>query len=348
MAALRNYRIAAAVRRMAVGALVTLLRALQTEQTDPSDVYYCYRLLLGRRPDPQGWESWLHAVRRGVLRKDVVEDFLSSPEYRKKTESSVVCVATQYGFSMFVDAADYYIGREITASANYEPHVTTVLLRELQEDHVFLDIGANMGWFTLLAAQIVRKGKVIAVEPNYSNIQLLYRSVLDNGFENVQVHPYAATDVPAILRVNAVHSNAVVAEAAQTHEESGAESYTMLVQGVPLDDLLQHEARIDVVKIDVEGHEPRVLQGMQMLIRRHRPVIFSEFHPKAMQDYFGLDGTDYVRALLRLDYRLAAIERDGSERSFADVEEVMAHWQVCNRMAGLTDELHLDLVARPV
>lgn len=111
------------------------------------------------------------------------------------------------GFAMFVMGNDY-IGRSIVKARTYEPHVTAVVRRTLGEGRGFLDVGANIGYFTMLASSIVKQaGRVIAVEPNPQNLQLIYASMVQARATNIVVHPYAASDAEAILRFTTVGSN---------------------------------------------------------------------------------------------------------------------------------------------
>ena len=104
------------------------------------------------------------------------------------------------GFKMFVMGNDY-IGASILKSKSYEPHVTSVVMKLLKEGDVFLDIGANVGYFTMLASSLVKSnGKVIAFEPNPQNLQLIYSSIVENDAVNVDIYPYAASNEKAILK----------------------------------------------------------------------------------------------------------------------------------------------------
>jgi FkbM family methyltransferase len=321
--------------------LTKILAYLERHIADPSDLYYCYRILLGRKPDYEGWSSGLTLLRRGILRKDLVVGFYSSAEFRQRFETPPVFAETAHGFGMYVDSEDRFISQSIIEHAIYEPHVTAALKRELREDHVFLDIGASIGWYTLLAASILRRGKVIAVEPLYSNLQLLYQNLIRNEFRNVFVFPYAATDQSAVLQLNFVQTNAYVTAANNT---SHAYRY---VQGVKLDDILGQEPKIDVVKIDIEGHEPFALKGMDGLIRQHRPILVSEYHPKALRAHSNLEPCSYLRSILDFGYQLSVIDPQGQELSCADPDTVLEYWRSHNERAGMTDELHLDILARP-
>jgi FkbM family methyltransferase len=183
------------------------------------------------------------------------------------------------GFQLFVMPNDY-IGRSIIESKTHEPEVTAVIRRVLKEGDVFLDIGANIGYFTMLASSLVRaSGKVIAFEPNPQNLQLIYSSLLESHVENVTVYPYAVSDKATILRFVTVGSNGGVI----TDKSNAAGSpHHLLVPSVVLDEILKNELKIDLIKIDIEAHEPAAIRGLEGLIKKLRPRIITEFFPWAM------------------------------------------------------------------
>src|SRR5262245_33163632 len=83
-------------------------------------------------------------------------------------------------FGLYVMPNDY-IGAHIDVHHSYEEHVTSVIRNELREGSIFLDLGANIGYFSMLACSLVKEtGKVIAFEPNPQNLQLIYESKLHN------------------------------------------------------------------------------------------------------------------------------------------------------------------------
>lgn len=242
------------------------------------------------------------------------------------------------GFRLFV-MQDDYVGLGIKLTSSYEQHVTQILKRVLREGDVFLDLGANIGYFSMMAASLVgSQGKVISFEPNPQNLQLIYNSVLQNGFKNISIYPFAASNAPDILRFANIGSNGlVVGNAAQDQR------YSFLVPAVTVDTTLAHENRIDVVKMDIEAHEPLAFQGMRRLIARCKPVLLTEYHPWAIRYYNGTEPTDYLRDIIDAGYTLAVIDPDGELLDMADPEAVMAYWDTLAQ-----EKIHLDLIARPV
>ncbi|MFT3912821.1 MAG: FkbM family methyltransferase [Anaeromyxobacteraceae bacterium] len=242
---------------------------------------------------------------------------------------------------------DDYIGRSIIAARSYEHHVTAVFRAIVRPGATVLDVGANHGVFTLLGARRVGPaGKVIAVEPNPQNQALVRASVAVNGFRNVTLHPCAASDRAGRLKFVTVGTNGGVVNerAAAAPSTDGRPTYCYEVDAVVLDEVLRDEPRIDVVKVDVEAHEPMVFRGMRGLVRRHRPLILTEFHPWALERNNDEPPRTYLDQLAADGYRFAVIRFEGPLEFAADVDDVLARWA---RIAKDDPLLHVDLLAYP-
>lgn len=321
--------------------LVRLLNLLASDKADPADLAFCYRLLLDRPPDPEGWALHMQYIRPGRKRSALVDGFLQAEEFRMRRGQSVMRMVDTGPFLMAVDSDDPLIAPGIITGYGYERHVTAALQGELRPDSVFVDLGANMGWFALHAAAIARQGQVIAIEPNYNNVQLLYHSLLANGFDNVRVLLCAVSDRPTKLRLNFVRSNGYVAPVGSGDKEA------TIVEGQPLDALLGDIPRVDVLKMDIEGYEPIALRGMIGTLRRCRPVLLCEFHPTMIRAIANTEPVTFLEALNELGYRLAVIAHDGRQTPELSPAGIMAEWERVNREAGSDGGLHLDLIGRP-
>jgi FkbM family methyltransferase len=251
-------------------------------------------------------------------------------------ESKKLVELSNYGIYVLPDD---YIGYGILTNRDYEPHVSRTIKSNLNSGDTFLDLGANIGYFTLLAASIVGKdGNVIAFEPNAQNQQLLFSSIDHNNFKNVKVCPFGASDTVRIQKFTNVGSNSGVVPL-----HSPDQTFYFYSQMVPADDLLFQEKRVDLIKMDVESHEPFALKGMVRTIQKFRPKIITEFHPWALKLNNTEPPIDFLYQLKKLNYDLSVICSDNSGLiENLSPEEVMNYWEKLN-----APTIQLELLALP-
>ena len=111
-----------------------------------------------------------------------------------------------------------------------------------------------------------------------------------------------------------------------------------------LDECLADLARLDLVKIDIAGMEPLALRGFEHSLSRFRPIVFSEFHPWAIERATATAAIDYLHWLRQLYPAITILHRDGRRERCVEPEAVMQAWREANQLAGLGDRLHLDLL----
>jgi FkbM family methyltransferase len=186
-----------------------------------------------------------------------------------------------------------------------------------------LDIGANIGYYTMLSASLVgSSGSVTAIEPNPNSVRLLEASRRANSFDNVAVLQVAAGRELGLLVMHGSFGN-VMTSAAPTEATALINSTT--VPSFKVDDLIPRNKNIDFLKIDVEGAEYNALLGASELIKRCHPTIVSEFSPTTMPGISGIDGRGYLRFLLDFGYTTAVIEEGGALRECGtEPDQVMA------------------------
>ena len=281
------------------------------------DIYYCFRLLLGRHPHPEEWRG--HAMRAGEDLNGVVSSFAGSLECARRglvrnslhadASPGAPILSTLEGFVLFSDPRDASVGSAVRAGS-YEPEICTQFRRLLSPGMCVLDIGANIGFFAMLSSRLVgSNGHVVAVEPNPRNVRLLESSRRQNGIANMTVLQVAAGRANGLLVLHTSYSNGTTASLpSDVAEIMGAET----VPAIRLDDLLPAERKLDLIKIDVEGAEYPALQGCEAAIRRDWPHIISEFSPGLMPGIAGIDGPGYLGWLVGLGYSLSVICPDGT------------------------------------
>jgi FkbM family methyltransferase len=310
------------------------------------DVASCYRLILGREPDPTGLQYFTNLAKQSELSAaDVAILLTESDEFALRggrlgspTEVSMG------GYYMFARAGDRDIGYAIAKGGAYEPHVTGVVKRELRRGNTFVDVGANIGYFSMLSAHLVGvSGKVIAIEPLDKNLQLIYAGIQRNGFKHVDVYPFGASDDSRIVGMvtDPGTSNALIQSA------PSAKSTSSFIATRTLDWITRDLERADLLKMDIEGHELLALRGAAKFLERCRPKILIEFHPLAMRENAGVDAAELLKFLFEYGRELSVVVGTGELIRCTDAAQVMAEWKAGDKRYGGNGTSHLDLFIVP-
>jgi FkbM family methyltransferase len=314
-----------------------------SDQATLEDIYYCYRILLLREPSGEDLEYWSNRVAaEGLTYSRLAAYFRKSREYVTGRKARGIQLVTLDDFELYVSEHDWDIGENIIETKEYEPHVTTFLKQYLRSEMTFVDVGANIGYFTLTAArQLGSSGKVIAVECNPQNCELIYMSLHRNKFDQVTVYPFAVSDTQKFLSLSWGFSNGLVDELREDDEE------VLIVPAVTLDFLLRNETRVDVIKMDIEGSEAKAWQGMQETIAKHRPVLLMEFFPTLLERVSGVRADHFVESIFACGYTAAVLRRHQEQVTASSTSEVISEWEKERDAVGDPAKTYLDLIFLP-
>ena len=187
----------------------------------------------------------------------------------------------------------------------YELEKQKFFEKVVKKDDVVYDIGANVGFYTLLASELIGpNGRVFAFEPLPRNIFYLKKHIKLNKLNNIAIIEAAVSDKKGVLNFSEYESNAT--------GRLGKEGQ-LKVSSVVLDDLLKDGKILppNVLKIDVEGAEAEVLKGAGDILSKHRPDIFLSIHDKR-------DFNDYFDFFKKLGYNLRSV----TDRNMRETGEV--------------------------
>ncbi|MDA8045861.1 MAG: FkbM family methyltransferase [Actinomycetota bacterium] len=223
-------------------------------------------------------------------------------------------VATRWGAKMLVDTRDAAIAPWLVLDGMWEPHVTSWMQSALGRGQVFVDVGANVGYFTLLGAQLVgQEGLVVAVEAHPELAAILQRNVVINGvYGYVTCHQKAAwsenTELQFNIRENFAGNSSAGTIAAADMTRLGDTERPVTVDAVVLDDLLQHLPRVDVIKVDVEGAEVHVFQGLRRTLAANpQAVVMFEWAPAQIESV-GDTPAQLIALVEELGFQLRLLE----------------------------------------
>lgn len=218
-----------------------------------------------------------------------------------------------FDFELFVDPLDR-TAAPIVNHGVYEHHIMPHYLAAIRPGMHVLDIGANIGVYSIAAA---RKGAhVVAVDASPENCKLITLNAAHNGV-SIDVLPMAVSD----RRGMALYPR--VSESNKTIRNYGLplDWFDKLeaTYAAPVDSIIG-EAPIDVVKIDIEGREYAALKPAEGLFR-HRPTIFMEYSPLMCETGSGVPGQELLRLFTSRNYRMTFLSFRGTSHELGqDVE----------------------------
>lgn len=234
---------------------------------------------------------------------------------------------TANGHLMIVPTIDLSLGPWLIANGTWEEAISAIVQRALRPGMTVVDVGANVGWYTLLAAKAVGpKGRVIAFEPDPEIAEMLRDNVELNGYdERVRVIVAAAADRTGTERFHATRKHrgngSLVPELNQLGDAS-AEIETIDVAVTTID--AEGIDRIDVLKVDAEGSEARVFRGARATLERSRHLTaIVEFWP-IFFTRAGEDPAAFIHERLREGFRLHQIDKQRAKVVRAQPRDVLA------------------------
>ncbi len=197
------------------------------------------------------------------------------------------------GSWMYVDDKD---SLNLTKYGIYEPVETALIKKLIKPNYVVLDIGANIGYYTLMLAKLVGEtGKVYAFEPEPRNYHILQQNIEFNNLKNVHVHNTAIAEKSGTSTLHLCDTNRGMH---RIYESQWCKEGTVNVPMTAIDDLIEYA---DFIKMDIEGAELGALKGMKILLKKHHPTILMEFHPPSILEY-GAQPKEIFDFVVGLDY----------------------------------------------
>lgn len=214
-------------------------------------------------------------------------------------------VPTRLGFRMSLDLRQL-VDREIYCQGEWEPLETALFAKVLRPGDRVADVGANIGWFSLLAARLVGpEGQVDSFEANRVTYDLLLANLALNASTNVAAHCVAVGEEAGLARIAPREAGNAGADGVEL-ASGGADAVPL----VRLDEVLA-EGPLRLIKLDIEGWEAKALRGAEGLLRRaEAPDLVFEFTPEFLSAA-GDDPRELVAWLGGLGYRVQVVDKAG-------------------------------------
>jgi len=263
-------------------------------QLNPADAFFAFRLLLGRNPD-------LTHELPGILTnthtfREFLSDLLNSEDLSHCVgfmPPNRVFMAQLENFRVWFNTSDREMGM-IMAAGQYEPKSVALLKRIIAPGMKCIDAGAHIGFYTCLLAHLVGEcGKVYSFEPMPSNFELLVKNINENQIQQrVYAYQLACSDNSGIMTASKVSNMYVIGQVSDAEQVN--------LEAVRMDDIVKEA--IDIVKLDVEGHEPSAIRGMVSILSKDKPIILSEINEYWLRTCSNSSATEYIDLLKSFAY----------------------------------------------
>jgi FkbM family methyltransferase len=244
-----------------------------------------------------------------------------------------------HGNRMYADTRDEGVLPLLQAGGIYEEFETELFKGLLKPGMVVVDVGANIGHYSLIAARLVgESGHVYSFEPDPHNFELLRANIELNGFENVTPVNKALSNEPGTLTLYLDKYNLGGHSMSADNVLIGAG--TVEVETTSLDLFFISNGggdRVDVIKMDTQGAEGKIIEGGRRLFEENDLTILMELWPFGLRNA-GYDPATLIVNLDRLGFSFRVIEKTGDEAREMDAAGVI---EMC---ANLTESgEHVDL-----
>jgi len=251
--------------------------------------------------------------------------------------SDAVTAETASG-PLYLPDDDTIMRPHLEQSGVWSPEQTQLVQEVVHPGMRFVDVGAHVGYFSVLAGKLVAPdGVVFAFEPHPRNFRLLLANVWRNGLTTVLCFPWAVSDSCGFAELFEARGNSGDHRLYRSHDE---ERTSVTVRTVALDAFSLILAPIDFVKIDVQGAEQAAVHGMeQLLAGSAEATIALEFWPFGMQR-FGSDAREALAYYRRLGYVVRAHHPDHDGPVVLSDDEILG---LCSEWDGFG---HAELVLR--
>ncbi|MBI5653704.1 MAG: FkbM family methyltransferase [Chloroflexi bacterium] len=216
--------------------------------------------------------------------------------------------------TLWVDLANG-LGQYFFIHQRYEPYETSLIAQIAEPGMVVLNIGANIGYYTvLLGAKVGATGRVIAFEPGPTNMRLLQRNIRANRLTNVvcEQAAVAATEGQTALYLSNINDGDHRIYNAQDDARfnAGKPRASAAVHTIVLDKYLEtFDQPVDLIVMDIQGAEMLAFPGMIQTLRHPNLVLFCEFWPYALRQA-GSDPVAFLQFLTDLEFELFQILED--------------------------------------
>jgi FkbM family methyltransferase len=232
-----------------------------------------------------------------------------------------------------------FFGMASLIQRNMEKYEIEIFKNFLKHNMTVLDVGANIGVYTKIASEIIgRKGRVFSFEPEPKNFEALKRAVSNNILNNVVVSPKALSNEVGHVRLYKDEVNIGNHSLSKDNLLKGADYVE--VQSTTVDKYFVGKGGVDLIKMDIQGSEAKVIEGAKSILNKYKPDIMMEFWPQGLR-HCGSDPVGLLKQLQSYGYSLRLIDKTHKKLHNFSPDQIM---DTCEKQRHGADYANLLLV----
>lgn len=238
------------------------------------------------------------------------------------SDDLIVMTSRDKGVKMICPLGDYRVAPiEILNFLEYEPADSAMIMRLVSPGACVLDVGANMGWYSINISKTYATCKIHAFEPVPKTYSYLEQNISLNRLANVISYPFGLSNERKDLTFYFYPEGSGNASAANLSERTDAELITCHVER--LDDFVENKnIHVDFIKCDVEGAELFVFQGAKKTLQKDRPIVFTEMLRK-WSAKFDYHPNEIIAIFSSYGYRCFFVDQSGLKELYEMTEETV-------------------------
>lgn len=244
------------------------------------------------------------AVRHALMRRNLDKLDLVTERLQSLLAEDVVLNVPEF-HGVFRCSPKSHLFTRLLQLGYYEPDLAEIFLSYVREDRDVIDVGANIGFYTVAAARKVKTGRVLAIEPTAGAYKRLISNIDRNGVrDRVEVFQGLASDNIGSADMHSIPGMEEYSSIAPlVHSSITDQSFEKTSSPVStIDELVKtHNLNPSIIKVDVEGAEGLVFGGARETLTKIRPVVLSELAPELLHA-FGATSEAIIKMFEDLDY----------------------------------------------
>ena len=291
------------------------------------DIAKIYKKYLLRDPDREGLIHWINQISNNQISLDELEENIkNSPEFQLANQFKQGFTNTSEGFDLWVDPNDEILSRSVVYDKVWEPATSKLIKDVIHSGDTGIDLGANIGYFTILMANLVgSSGKIFSFEPAPLNFKILQKNVQQNHLENVVLEQSAVGDTDGKIKLYLSNTNSGWHKVFPTQFIDYEVSEKNIDVNICSLDKVFANKKIDFIKMDVEGYEWNAIRGGKRIFEENHDIkLIFEFFPMALRAN-GVKPDSILKYLLDVGFHIYVIDENMRLLDFSTDEFCIRH-----------------------